>query len=201
MIIQTEEQLREIYAQPKGRSVAKQLPALEKHSRRFIELSPFMVLASHGSDGSVDASPRGGEPGFVTVLNDNRLIVPDSKGNNRLDGLTNIIATGKIGLIFMIPGVDETLRVNGNAVLSNDPDLLELFRSQKNPARTVIDVEPLEVYLHCAKALMRSKLWSIEAQIRRDELPTMAKMINDQTGSDDAGESQESMVKRYQADL
>ncbi|NKB62480.1 MAG: pyridoxamine 5'-phosphate oxidase family protein [Gammaproteobacteria bacterium] len=201
MIIKNKEQLRDIYAQPKGRSVAKQMSSLEKHSRRFIELSPFMILASHGKTGLVDASPRGGAPGFVTILSEKRLLIPDSKGNNRLDGLTNIIETGRVGMIFMIPGVDETLRVNGNAVVSNDPDLLGLFSTEKNPPKTVIDVEPLEVYLHCAKAFMRSRLWSMDAQISRNGLPTMARMINDQTGSNYDEESQESMIKRYQADL
>ena len=201
MIIKTQEQLREHYAAAKGRSVAKQMSALEKHSRRFIELSPFLVLASYAKHGEVDASPRGGAPGFVKVLSDHRLIIPDSKGNNRLDGLTNIIETGKVGMIFMVPGIDETLRVNGNAVVSRDPELLSLFVNEKNPPKTVIDVEPEEVYLHCAKALMRSRLWSADAQVARDSLPTMAKMINDQSGQNIALESQEEMVERYRADL
>ena len=129
------------------------------------------------------------------------MILPDSKGNNRLDGLTNIIETGGIALIFLIPGIDETLRVNGDARVRSDPDLLALFADQKNPPQTVIDIEPHQVFLHCAKALMRSGLWSEEAQIPRDTLPTMSKMINDQSGLNHAEESHEEMVRRYQEDL
>ena len=201
MIIETIEQLRSLYAKPKPRSLAKEIQSLERHSRHFISLSPFAIVATHGADGSTDASPRGGTPGFVKVLDDRRLLLPDSKGNNRLDGMTNIIETGFIGLIFLIPGVDETLRINGRAQITTDPELLAMFDDHRQAPKTVIDITTEQVFLHCAKALMRSALWSEEFKVARSVLPTTSKMINDQSGASLPEESHEDMVKRYQQDL
>lgn len=195
------EDLRGLYPEPKGRALTKQLARLDQHCSNFIKLSPFIVIASGGSEGHLDASPRGGEPGFIKILDDKTLLIPDAKGNNRLDTLTNITASGRVGLLFLIPGVDETLRINGDARLSDDPDLIRLFENLKNVPKLVIAVTVAEVYLHCAKALMRSKLWSIENQVDRAVLPAMGKMINDQTGSQDPVETREQMVARYEKDL
>jgi len=193
--------LRELYSEPKGRTLNKQLDRLDQHCSSFIRLAPFVVIASGGNEGHLDASPRGGEPGFIQILNDKTLLIPDAKGNNRLDTLTNIIASSRVGLLFLIPGVDETLRINGHARLSDDPELIQRFSSESNPPRLVIAVTVAEAYLHCAKALMRSKLWDVEKQVDRNLLPTMGQMINDQTGSQDPVETQEQMVARYAKDL
>ncbi len=201
MEINSVEQLRELYGFAKGRSVTKQLNHLEQHSINFINHSPFVVISTFAKDGGVDVSPKGGETGFVKILNEKELLIPDSKGNNRLDGLVNIIETGQIGTMFMIPGVDETLRINGQASITADSELLADFKQEKYPPKTGIKIQVEEIFLHCAKAFMRSKLWSMDAQINRKDFPTMGQMINDQTGVMEKAESQQEMVKRYQQDL
>ncbi len=201
MYIETQEQLRALYAPAKGRSKDKQLDALEKHSINFIEHSPFVTVSTASSLGKLDCSPRGGKPGFIKILNNHTLLIPDAKGNNRLDSLTNIVETGNIGCLFLIPGVDETLRVNGTARLSTSAEHLELFSDENNPPLSCIEIAITEVFLHCAKALMRSKLWSVDTQIERALFPTMGVMINEQLSSTDMPENQEEMVMRYLNDL
>ncbi len=201
MYIESTEQLRNLYSLPKGRAKDKQLDALEKHSINFIEHSPFVAISTYAQSGAVDCSPRGGNPGFVKIINNNCIIIPDTKGNNRLDSLENIIETGNVGCLFLIPGVDETLRVNGTARISTATEHLQVFHHYKNPPNTCIEIDIKEVFLHCAKALMRSKLWSPQSIINRSNFPTMGKMINDQLSVTDAPESQEEMVNRYQQDL
>lgn len=199
--ITTLDQLRALYPQPGERALKKEIPALEVHSRRFIGLSPFVVVASHGADGSLDASPRGGAPGFVKVTAEGDLLIPDSPGNHRLDTLQNIVATGRVGLLFLIPGVDETLRVNGSAVLSTAAADIAACTDERRAPRLAIRVKPQAVYLHCAKAFMRSKLWRAEAQIDPDTLPTIGQMIADQAGLDIVPESRAAMLQRYAPDL
>ena len=199
--IESEEQLRQIYGYPKGRAKDKQLSALERHSINFIEHSPFVAISTHAISGSVDCSPRGGEPGFVKILSANCIIIPDGKGNNRLDSLVNIIETGDIGCLFFIPGVDETLRVNGVARISTSAEHLSNFCGERNSPKACIELTINEVFLHCAKALMRSDLWASKSKIDRSEFPTMGAMINDQLSINDRPESQEDMVARYERDL
>lgn len=201
MNIDTLERLRALYPAPKERAIRKQLSALDPHCRRFIELSPFVVVASGNVTQAMDASPRGGAPGFVKTLDERTLLIPDAPGNNRLDTLENIIGTGKVGLLFMIPGIDETLRVNGAARLSCDEEQLQLFADEKHRPKLVIEVSVAEAYLHCAKALMRSGLWLVSSQAPRSLLPTMGQMINSQTGIEAPAETQEEMLARYAADL
>ena len=201
MAIDSLDKLRALYAAPKERAVKKQLAALDVHCRRFVELSPFVVVASSSTAGAMDASPRGGPPGFVKAPDAKTLLIPDAPGNNRLDTLENIIGTGRIGLFFMIPGIEETLRVNGTARLSSNESHLKLFSEEKRIPRLVIEVGVAEAYLHCAKALMRSSLWSASAQVERSVLPTMGQMINSQTGIETPAETQDEMRKRYAADL
>jgi PPOX class probable FMN-dependent enzyme len=179
----------------------KQLSALERHCESFIALSPFVVLSTADAQGRMDASPRGGAPGFVKVLDAHTLLIPDAPGNNRLDSLSNIVETGRIGLLFLVPGVDETLRINGAARLSQDAAHMARFSAEARMPRLLIEVRVQEAYLHCAKALMRSKLWSDAARVDRACLPPMGQMINDQTGHDAPAESQAQMVARYAADL
>ena len=195
--IETAEQLRAIYGFPKGRAVTKEMPKLEKHSKRFIELSPFLVLATSRPDGLPDASPKGDMPGFVQVLDDNTIAIPDRPGNNRLDGMENILINPAIGLIFFISGVNETLRINGKVEIRDDEDLCQRFTVNGKPAVTVYVVHVEEVYLHCAKALMRSELWSPEAQAPERPIPTVGEMMKDQTGDASPAETQTEMEARY----
>ena len=199
-MIDTLEALRDRYPPAHGRSVAKQLSRLDRHCEAFIALSPFVVLATGGS-GEMDASPRGGPPGFVKVTADGKLLLPDSPGNNRLDSLSNLVENGKIGLLFLVPGVNETLRVNGRARLSEDGALMAHFADENRMPRLVIEVTVLETYLHCAKALMRSKLWDEASRQPRSVLPTMGQMLNDHTGMTQAPETQQEMEARYAPDL
>jgi len=139
--------------------------------------------------------------GFVRVDAQGALLIPDAPGNNRLGSLENIVASGRIGLLFMTPGVDETLRVNGSAVVTRDAAEMQVFVGDPRPPRLVIKVSVEAAYLHCAKAFMRSRLWSADAQIDRRSLPTAGQMISEQTGVSVPPETQEAMVARYQADL
>jgi PPOX class probable FMN-dependent enzyme len=199
--IRSVEALRSLYREPSERAVRKQLDRLDSHCRRFVSLSPFLVIASADADGRVDASPRGGTPGFVKILDERTVLIPDSPGNNRLDSLHNLIGRPGVGLLFMIPGVDETLRINGKASLRTDAALIDLCASERRRPPLVIAVEVREAYLHCAKALMRSKLWHADARLDRGVLPSMGQMLKDQIGLAGEPESNEAMRERYQADL
>ena len=201
MNITTLEMLREQYAEPKERAVRKEIRALDVHCRRFIGLSPFLILATSDPNHNMDASPRGGPPGFVKVTADGVILIPDAPGNNRLDSFANIISTRKVGLLFLIPGVDETLRVNGSAVLSRDAADIAVCTDERRAPKLAIRVAVEAAYLHCAKAFMRSKLWDASTHVNRDTLPTIGQMINDQAGMNVAPESREEMARRYAADL
>jgi PPOX class probable FMN-dependent enzyme len=193
--------LDRIYPAPAPRAVAKAIDHIDPHAARFIGLSPFCVFATCGVDGTVDASPRGGAPGFIRIAGPKKLQMPDRQGNNRLDSFRNILGGGgEIGMIFFIPGIDDTLRINGKAALNDDPALLSSMVEFGKPPRTVVEINVREVYLHCPKALMRSKLWSPEVQIKRSELPSLGQMIRDQTGLGDA-EPLDEAVARYKQQL
>jgi PPOX class probable FMN-dependent enzyme len=169
--------LREVYSEPSERAAAKQLSSLDEHCRKFLSLSPFVVLGTEG-----DVSPKGDHPGFVTVLDDNKILIPDRGGNNRLDSLQNLLANPRIGLLFFIPGVNETLRINGTAEITGDAELLEPMAVNNKVPKTGIIVHVEEAYLHCAKALMRSNLWSADTGPDRSGLPGMGQMLAEQTG-------------------
>jgi hypothetical protein len=201
MLIQTTDQLRAIYKAPSQRAVLKELTHIDTHLKRFISLSPFLVISSGDQLHQMDCSPRGGDAGFVKVLDQQTLLIPDSIGNNRLDTLTNIIATSQVGLLFFIPGIDEVVRVNGSATLQTDSDLLKHFDTLKNNPKLVIKVIVEAAYMHCPKAMMRSKLWSIEHHQNIDAMPTIGQIISDQTKSEGPVESREEMLKRYTPDL
>ncbi len=197
MQITTLKALRSIYDAPAARVIRKDVGCIDEHIGRFIELSPFMVMASTGVTQQLDASPRGGEPGFVKILDARTLLVPDSSGNNRLDTLENILAEPQVGLLFMIPGVDEMARVNGLAALRTDHELLDRFGGQQRRPKLVIQIKVQEAYLHCAKAVMRSHLWDQHAQVDRTVLPSMGEMIKAQLNLDGPAESREAMHQRY----
>ncbi len=201
MEIRSIDALRALYSPPRERAVRKQLDALDAHCARFIELSPFLVLATSGADGRLDASPRGGAPGFAKVVDARTLLVPDSPGNNRLDSFTNILESGHVGLLFMIPGIDETLRVNGSAVLSTATGDVGRCTTERRVPKVVLKIAVHEAYLHCAKAFMRSGLWDSSNRVERSVLPSMGRMINDQTGIQTPTETQEEMRRRYEPDL
>ena len=199
------EALRELYGPARERALKKEIPALDTHATRFVGLSPFVVLASSDAGGHMDASPRGGEPGFVKMPDAHTLLLPDAPGNNRLDTLENIIATGRLGLLFMVPGFDETLRVNGRAVLSTDQADLALCADARRTPALVIRLTVESVYLHCAKAFMRSGLWDASRHTDRAKLPSMAEMLRDQIrvlkGEEVEAESQAQMLERYRQTL
>jgi PPOX class probable FMN-dependent enzyme len=197
----SQDALRQCYAAPMERAVKKEIPALDVHCRSFIALSPFVLLATGDAAHNLDASPRGGAPGFVVVADDHTLLLPDAPGNNRLDSFQNIVATGKVGLLFLIPGIDETLRVNGTAVLSQDSADITACTTERRAPRVVVRITVQAAYLHCAKAFMRSRLWDAAAQVQRSALPTAGQMIGDQTGLHVAPEAPEDMARRYAPDL
>ena len=201
MIITSLTDLRTLYAQPQERAVRKQIDALDRHCRAFVALSPFVVVATGDDQGHLDASPRGGEPGFVKLDAQGRLLIPDAPGNNRLDSLDNIVRTGSVGLLFLIPGFDETLRVNGRAELSTDEADIRACTTERRAPKLVIRVTVSAAYLHCAKAFLRSRLWSEAAKVERSVLPTAGQMISEQTGLHVPLETKEEMERRYAKDL
>src|SRR5215211_6409353 len=170
------EQLREYYDAAMERAIRKDLGRLDEMCRRLIAASPMLFVATTSADGLCDVSPRGGPPGFVMVLDDEHLAIPDATGNRRLDALENVVATGRIGVIFLIPGRDTTLRVNGRAAVSARPELLERLTPVGKPPRTAIVVEAEEVYTHCPKAFVRSKLWDPATWPDPADLPTSAEV-------------------------
>jgi uncharacterized protein len=193
--------LASIYPKPAPRVIAKARPDIDAHAQSFISMSPFCVLATSGSDGSVDASPRGGNPGFVKVAGPNRLLMPDRAGNNRIDSFRNIVeGSGFVQLIFFVPGIDETLRVGGTGALSAEPDILASLEEFGKLPRAALSIAVQEAYFHCGKALMRSRLWSKDAQVERSALPSISQVIHDQTKLGDP-ESQAAVEARYKTQL
>jgi uncharacterized protein len=182
-IIESFAEIREIYGQPMERAVKKQLPRLEKHSRAFIAHSPFLVIASADSEGRVDASPKGDAPGFVRVIDDATLLIPDRLGNNRVDTIGNLLAAPGVGLIFFVPGLRETLRVNGKASVTTDPALLEPCSVDGKMPRSGILVTAEEVYFHCGKALIRSDLWNPAKMLKHSDFPSLGRIITEQIGT------------------
>src|SRR6266403_2298965 len=189
------DELREIYGPPSDRSVKKQLPRLEKHSRAFIALSPFLVIASTDPKGRCDASPKGDAPGFVHVLDDETLLIPDRLGNNRVDTSGNLLERPGVGLIFFVPGLNETLRINGRARVTTDPALLGPL------AVSGILVAAEEIYFHCGKALIRSDLWNPAKQLRKSEFPSLGRILAEQIGGISAEESERYTAEGYRTRL
>ncbi|MBY8975099.1 pyridoxamine 5'-phosphate oxidase family protein [Rhodobacteraceae bacterium NNCM2] len=172
----TEAEIAEIYGEPVPRSITKEIDHLNGPYRRFIELSPFCVMASSGPEG-LDATPRGDPAPLVRIVDDKTLMLPDRRGNNRTDTLRNLVRDDRIALIFLIPGSNSTLRVNGRAVVTVDPDLLATFEMQGKLPRSVIVVKIETVYFHCAKAFHRARLWSADEWPDKSEVPTAGEMV------------------------
>jgi PPOX class probable FMN-dependent enzyme len=160
----------------------KELSVLDTHARAFIARSPFLLLGTGGADGRCDVSPKGDAPGFVHVLGDHHLVIPDRPGNKRLDGMRNILSNPHVGVIFLVPGNDFTLRVNGRAVITRDPELLRTLAAQGKAPLLAIGVEVEEVFLHCARSFRRGKLWDHATWPGVDALPSMPCILYDQTG-------------------
>jgi uncharacterized protein len=193
--------LATIYPAPSPRVIAKARPEIDVHAKKFIGMSPFCVLATSGVDGSVDASPRGGNPGFIHVAGPNLLLMPDRSGNNRIDSFRNIVeGSGFVQLIFFVPGIDETLRVGGKGKVTVDPELMTSMIEFGKPPRAVLRIDVAEAYFHCGKALMRSKLWAGDTRVERSVMPSIGEVIHDQTGLGEP-ESQEVTYERYKTQL
>lgn len=195
MPIDSEAALRGHYPAQSKIVELKCLPAIDVHIARFISLSPFLVIGSSDPENGTDVSPRGDAPGFVRVVDANTVMIPDRPGNNRLDTLSNIIANPEVGLVFFIPGVDETARVNGRAKIVTGEAQLADFAVNGKPPRAAIVVDVREAYLHCAKALKRSKLWEEDYRIERGDLPTLGKMVSDQVKGEISVEDAEAGVE------
>jgi hypothetical protein len=174
--ITTLDQLQAIYGEPVGNSLVKELDHISDHYRALIEASPFVVVATSGP-GGLDCTPRGDPPGFVRVAGRHTLMIPDRRGNNRIDSLRNLVSDPRIALLFLIPGVGETLRVNGRAVISIDPDLCRSFAIADKLPRSVIVVTAERVYFQCPKALLRSRLWDPARHVERRSLPSAGEIL------------------------
>ena len=199
--IASETELRALHAPPSDLVRQKCVDRLDRHCRDFIALSPFLVLGTANAAGQADVSPRGDPPGFVKVLDDKTLLIPDRPGNNLFDSLSNIVANPEVGLLFIIPGFEETLRVNGRAAVVRDPALLAPLAVEGKAVKVAIRVAVREVYLHCAKSFRRARLWDPAARVPRQTLPTLAKMVMDMAAMnyDPAieGRVEDSMKKLY----
>ena len=177
----TKAKLRELYRVPSERSLGKEIRKLEGHSRLFISRSPLIVISTHDGEGRCDCSPRGGLPGFVCILNDSQIAIPDFRGNNRLESLENIIQTGRIGCVFMVPGISETLRLNGSASIHSDSDIIDQFDCA-DVVRTFILVDVEEVYVHCGKSLIRSSVWDASTHVSPQDFPSLGTILNSHVG-------------------
>lgn len=180
-LVGDETALRGLYQPPLELAVLKQLDRLDAHCRNFLAHSPFAVIGSTRPGHGTDVSPRGDAPGFARVLDDHTIAIPDRPGNNRLDTMANIVDEAEVGLLFFIPGIDETLRINGSARLSQDPELLAAAAINGRKLRLVILVTVREAFLHCGKALKRSKLWHADYRVNKRDFPSLGRMIVEQT--------------------
>jgi PPOX class probable FMN-dependent enzyme len=182
-IVSSEQQIRDVLGHPGERAVLKDRARLDEHFRAFIASSPFLILGTSNAVGQCDVSPKGDEPGFVKVLDETHLAIPDRIGNKRIDGMRNILANGHVGLIFLIPGREDTLRVNGRAWIVQDDDILDhmIVRDKRPPFAIGVEVE--EAFMHCPRAFMRAGLWKSEAWPAADAVPSMSHMLWDQIPS------------------
>jgi len=182
-IIENEDELRRHMGYPEGRAAIKEMPRLDKHARHFISLCPFLVMATATKTGA-DASPKGDLPGFVKILDDNTLFIPDRVGNNRVDTFRNLLINPHVGIFFLVPGINETLRINGRARITTDKALLApcAINDRAPKQGTIVEID--EVYMHCAKSMIRSKLWEADRHIDRKSFPSIGEIYADQLGGD-----------------
>lgn len=178
--LDSEDDLRRLVGPPSERSLRKEQDRLDQHSRAFIALSPFLLIGTTDRSGRCDVSPKGDAPGFVHVLDERRLLIPDRPGNKRFDGMRNVLDNPRVGLLFLVPGRIETLRVNGRARITREPALLQRVEAQGRVPLLAIGVEIEQVFLHCGKAALRSRLWTPQTWAPDDALPSLACMLHDQ---------------------
>jgi PPOX class probable FMN-dependent enzyme len=199
--IETIEQLEALYGEPRRVAVLKEVDEITDSYGKLIEAAPFVAIATSGPEG-LDCSPKGDPAGFVRIIDRKTLAIPDRPGNNRIDGMRNIVRDPRIALLFLIPGVGETLRVNGRAQISVDPDLLQSFTIGGKLPRSVMLIAVERIYFHCSKALVRSKLWSESAKIDRASLPSTGTIIVELTNGKFGGEAYDNeLPARIQAEL
>jgi uncharacterized protein len=189
--------LRQVYGDLPANSLAARIvfPQLHRHHRAFIALSPFLVIASADRQGTPDASPRGDLPSFVAVLDERTLALPDRPGNKKLVTMTNILENPAVGLIFFVPGRTESLRVTGRARITTDPEFLRPLAAYGKPPQSGLVVAVEQAWLHCGRALIRSRLWEPDARVAADVLPTLGSMIAQEIGGIDAGETEERLER------
>jgi uncharacterized protein len=195
--ITTLDQLREIIPEPAQRALLKEKDRLDEHCRDFIARSPFVLLSSANARGECDVSPKGGPAGFVRVMDDERLLIPDATGNRRIDSLQNILENPRVGLLFLIPGLGETLRVNGRVRITSNPELLDGLETGGRPAKLALIVAVEQAYLHCAKCIMRAHLWEASTWQADEELPSAAAILNDHIGIGDLAASAAALTDSY----
>jgi PPOX class probable FMN-dependent enzyme len=191
MVVSNDAELRTVYPPPAPRAAQKVLDHLDIHCRNFIALSPFCVLSSSDASGQADASPRGDPPGFVKVLDARTLLLPDRPGNNQVDSLQNIVENPGVGLLFFVPGMNETLRVKGKAEITTAPELLQPTTVSGRHPLSGLKVTVEEAFLHCGRALIRSRIWDADAQIDRSSYPTYGQVLADQIADANAQEIDE----------
>ena len=199
-LVTSEAELEAIYGQPAGPAVIKEIDHISEHYRRFIELSPFVVLATSGPEG-LDCTPRGDPPGFVRVVDSRTVMLPDRRGNNRIDSLRNIVRDPRVALLFLIPGVGRTLRINGRARVTTEGALLEPLAVNGKVPRSGIVVMAEEIYFHCGKALIRSDLWDPAKHLRRSEFPSLGRILADQIGGISIEEAERLTAESYKTRL
>lgn len=195
--IEDQQQLRDHFGQISPLAEKKVLQRLDRFCRDFIALSPFLVLATSDGKGNADASPRGDAPGFVAVLDDKTMLIPDRRGNNRIDSFQNIMDAPGVGLIFFVPGIDETLRVNGKATITQDTQFLAGLAARGVTPTIGMKISVDEAYFHCGKALMRSKLWDKAAQVERSAFPSLGRIISEQTAAITVEAAETAMIEAY----
>lgn len=199
-ILSTEAALRDCYAQPAEMVQKKILSRLDRHAKAFIALSPMVMLATAGPDGA-DCSPRGDAPGFVRVEDDATLLLPDRRGNNLIDSLRNVTQQPSVGLLFLVPGINETLRVNGTAAIVTDAARLAPLAVQGQVPASALEIRVREVFFHCGKAMIRSELWNPEKHVPRASFPTLGRIIADQIAGVDAEAADANLAEAYRTRL
>ena len=201
-VVTTSEQLHEILGKPSKVAAEKAIPALDRHCRDFIDRSPFVLIATAGGNGSIDVSPKGDPAGFVQILGNNTIAIPDRKGNRRADTFSNILENPKVGLFFMVPGYRETLRITGTAIIVRDIELRQLMAVKGSIPELALVVNIDEVFFHCAKCVIRSGLWDADNWNNIDEMSRLADALSDQTSSEEsAQEMHERIEESYEVNL
>lgn len=194
--------LREVVGEPTPQIANKEMRSIDRHCRRFIELCPFLCLSTADRNGNQDVSPRGDPPGFVQVLDDRTVLIPDRKGNRRVDSMRNILQNPKVGLVMMVPGIEEVVRINGRATVVDDPALLARCTVGGSAPELGVRIEIDEIFFHCAKAIKRAKLWDLDTPIDRSEFPSFGEIVRDQRNPDgDAAETEAMIQKEYRERL